>query len=44
MEFERQYIEFWGERGPPPGKEECQIGSAGWTSGVQKVMEEYRMQ
>jgi len=29
MEFERQYDEFAGKRGAPPGKEECLIWSAG---------------
>jgi hypothetical protein len=27
MEFERQYDEFGGKRGAPPGKEECLMSS-----------------
>jgi len=43
MEFERQYEEFWGRRGVPPGKEEYLMWSAGWAGGVLMVMEECRM-
>jgi len=43
MDFERQYDEFGGQRGAPPGKEKCMIWSAGWARGVLMLMEERRM-
>jgi len=43
MDFERQYDGFVGERGAPPGTEECLMWSAGWASGVMIVMEECGM-
>jgi len=43
MEFERQYDEFAGKRGAPPGKEEWLMWSAGWARGVMRVMEERGM-
>ena len=42
MEFEKQYDEFAGKRGAPPGKE-CLMWSAGWARGVMMVMEECGM-
>jgi hypothetical protein len=43
MEFKRQYDEFGGTRGAPPGKEECLMWSAGWARGVLMLMEECGM-
>jgi len=43
MEFERQYDEFAGKRGAPPGKEQCLMWIAGWAKGQMMVMEECRM-
>jgi len=43
MEVERQYDEFGGMRGAPPGKEECLISCPRWARGVLMVMEECRM-
>jgi len=43
MEIERQYDEFGGRRGAPPGKEECLMSCARWATGVLIVMEECRM-
>jgi len=43
MEIERQYDEFGGKRGVPPGKEECLISCARWARGVVMVIEEWRM-
>ena len=43
MQFERQYDEFGGKRGAPPGKEECPMWSTGWAKGVMLVMEECGM-
>jgi len=52
MEFERQYDEFGGKRGAPPGEEECQMscevvngsadGDAQWNWGVQIQAKERR--
>ena len=43
MGFERQYDEFAGKRGAPPGKMECLMWSAGWARGEMMVMEECGM-
>jgi hypothetical protein len=43
MELERQYDEFQGKIGAPPGKEECLKWSAGWAKRVMMVMEECGM-
>jgi hypothetical protein len=43
MEFERQYDEFAGKRGAPPGKEESLMWSARWARAVMTVMEECGM-
>jgi hypothetical protein len=43
MKFERQYDEFGGKRGAPPGKKEYLLWSAEWAKGVMMVMEECRM-
>jgi len=41
MEFERQYDEFTGKRGTPPGKEECLMWSTGWASVTPLVLQMY---
>jgi hypothetical protein len=42
MKLERQYDEFRGKRGMPPGKEKCLIWSAGWARGVLMLMEKHQ--
>jgi hypothetical protein len=43
MEFERQYDEFGGKRGVPPGKEGCLMWSAESVRRVLMLMEERGM-
>jgi len=43
MQFERQYDEFGGKRGVPPGQKKCLIRRAGWARGVLMVMVERGM-
>jgi len=44
MEFESQCVKFGEKSGMPSGKEECLMGSSGWTRGVQMMMEDCEMQ
>jgi hypothetical protein len=39
MEFEKQYDQFGGKRGAPPGKEECLTWCARLARGVLMVIE-----
>jgi hypothetical protein len=43
MEIERQYDEFGGKRGAPPGKEECLMSCMRWAREVVMVIEVCRM-
>jgi len=44
IEFQRQYDEFGGKGGAPPGQEECLMYCTRWVRGVLMVMEECRME
>jgi hypothetical protein len=44
IDIGRQYDEFGGKGGVPPGKEQCVMWCARWARGVLTVMEECRIE